>query len=101
LGRYSYHRLAAQEFLDAVTWYGSRDRAVGLSFVEEVERAIGQILEHPDASPVLHPEGVRRKVLQRFPYGLYYVVGGEQIRIVAVGHHKRRPAYWIRRLRKP
>jgi toxin ParE1/3/4 len=101
LGRYSYHRLAAQEFLDAATWYGSRDRAVGSGFVEEVDRAIAQILEHPEASPVLHPEGVRRKVLQRFPYGLYYVVSGERIRIVAVGHHKRRPDYWMRRLRKP
>jgi plasmid stabilization system protein ParE len=92
---------AVAEFLEAVACYGREDAAVSRAFLEEVERAIAQILEHPAASPVLHPEGIRRKVLNRFPYGLYYLSENEQIRIVAVGHHKRRPGYWMRRLRRP
>lgn len=83
-----------------VARYGRQNQSAGLSFLEEVERAIAQILEQPAACPVLHPEGVRRKVLHRFPYRLYYVLESEKIRIVAIGHHKRRPGYWVRRLSK-
>ncbi|MBI3775205.1 MAG: hypothetical protein HY273_06575 [Gammaproteobacteria bacterium] len=38
--------------------------------------------------------GKRRYVMQRFPYSLIYTVSSEEIRILAVAHHSRRPGYW-------
>jgi len=40
---------------------------------------------------------VRRKQLGRFPYQLLYRVDGEEIRILAVMHKRRRPLYWVER----
>ena len=31
------------------------------------------------------------------PYSLLYAVSGEDLRVLAVMHHKRRPFYWCRR----
>ena len=47
---------------------------------------------------MVHRRGVRRKVLRRFPYNLYYVIASDMIRILAVGHQSRRPRYWTDRL---
>jgi len=32
--------------------------------------------------------------LTRFPYSLIYTESGDEIRILAVAHHSRRPGYW-------
>ncbi len=47
---------------------------------------------------MISAQGVRRKVLARFPYSLLYLEGPDYIRIVAVMHHRRRPGYWVERL---
>jgi len=39
-------------------------------------------------------------VLRKFPYSMFYIVEREVVVIVAVAHHKRRPGYWILRLRR-
>jgi hypothetical protein len=43
-------------------------------------------------------EGVRAKVLDRFPYTLMYTVNDDELFIVAVAHQSRRPTYWADRL---
>ena len=35
--------------------------------------------------------------LRRFPFSLIYTVMGDQLRILAVAHHSRRPGYWRNR----
>jgi hypothetical protein len=35
--------------------------------------------------------------LHNFPYSLVYRIQGDEIRIVAVAHHSRRPGYWVER----
>ncbi|HEX4953384.1 MAG TPA: hypothetical protein VF017_08330 [Thermoanaerobaculia bacterium] len=40
---------------------------------------------------------MRRLVLNRFPYSLFYTADSEEIRIFAVAHHSRRPGYWRHR----
>ena len=71
---------------------------LGEALEEEVRSAVGMILEFPEASPVVTPEGARRKNLRRFPYSFYYVIEPDVIRIMAVAHQRRLPGYWIDRL---
>ena len=35
--------------------------------------------------------------MKHFPYSLVYTVSGDEIRILAVAHHSRRPGYWTGR----
>lgn len=87
---------AHDEYEDAVAWYHERDPRVAAAFATEVKAAIARICE----MPLTWPEdvaGTRRVLLKRFPYKVVYRVKGERIEIVAIGHQKRRPGYWLLR----
>ena len=43
--------------------------------------------------------GYRRVNLRVFPYFVAYVSSGDTIWVLAIGHVRRRPEYWIKRLR--
>ena len=84
---------AEEEFREAVRYYETEAPGVGLRFVTEVRRGITFITENPYAAAGVG-RGIRRKVLNHFPYSLLYAVESELIVIVAVAHQKRRPRYW-------
>jgi toxin ParE1/3/4 len=47
----------------------------------------------------MHPEvrpGVRRALLRRFPYGVFFAAGDVAITVLAVLHHRRSPRRWPR-----
>jgi toxin ParE1/3/4 len=44
--------------------------------------------------------GVRRRLVQRFGIELDYVLGEDEIIVIAIFHCRRRPGYWHRRLAK-
>ena len=58
------------------------------------------IRRNPEAWPVWRRADVRQRVLRRYPYSIFYVTEAGVIVIVAVAHHKRRPGYWLSRLRR-
>ena len=41
---------------------------------------------------------VRRYLVPRFPYAIYYRVRPDQIRVLAIKHHSRHPDHWHHRL---
>jgi plasmid stabilization system protein ParE len=51
--------------------------------------------------PGAAPDVVARRVLlARLPYVIVFVEVDDEVRVVAVVHAKRRPGYWMRRVRK-
>jgi len=89
---------AEEEFREAVRYYEKEAPGVGLRFIAEVRRGVTFIDENPYAA-VGVGSGIRRKVLNHFPYSLMYAVEAELIVIVAVAHQKRRPRYWRGRVK--
>ncbi|PKM43377.1 MAG: hypothetical protein CVV03_08590 [Firmicutes bacterium HGW-Firmicutes-8] len=90
---------AEEEFREAVRYYENEAAGLGLTFVAGVRKAITFITENAYAVvPV--GSGIRRKVLNHFPYSLLYAVESELIVIVAVAHQKRRPRYWKGRIKE-
>jgi plasmid stabilization system protein ParE len=90
---------ALREIDDAFEWYLERNARAADAFVREVDSAVALIA----SSPTLwtHFEaGTRQYILRKFPYTLVYREVPTGIEVVAVAHHKRRPRYWIRRLRR-
>jgi len=90
---------AEEEFMEAARYYESAAPGVGFRFVAEVHRCLGFVSEHPYAAPA-EGRGVRKKLLNHFPYNLLYSVESDLLVVVAVAHQKRRPGYWRGRVKK-
>ena len=85
---------AASDIEEAFLWYEAQRLGLGDEFLQAVESGISVIVDQPLASPVVHRQ-IRRALLKRFPFGLFYVVRSEEILVVACFHVRRDP----RRLR--
>ena len=95
-GATSFHRLAESELNEAAQYYELERPGLGSAFLNEVERCLQSISEHPEAGPAILGQ-VRRRLLRRFPYGLLYTLKTDGPRILAVMNLKRRPTYWVGR----
>lgn len=88
---------ALAELHDAAAFYTLKANVdLGLAFVTEFERTVNLVLASPLLGAVFR--GTRRQYsLRRFPYSIIYQVTVEELRILAVAHHRRRPGYWTGR----
>jgi toxin ParE1/3/4 len=92
-----YNRAAKKELFDSSFYYSKQAPGLGAQFLHEVEVFTSRIALSPNRWP-RYSKDVRRCVMSRFPFGIYYRVDGEKIRILAIAHSSRYPAYW--KLRK-
>jgi hypothetical protein len=87
---------AAEELAAAAEW---TQAGLGGDFLGEALRAVTAISENPTAWPVVtRKRNVRKFLLARFPYAVYYVPRENEILVLAVAHGSRRPGYWRHRL---
>jgi len=94
---------AAEEAVEAADWYDREHPGLGAEFAEAVnaafdllEEGIVPLINMPGAAG-LH--GAKRLILRRFPYDIVVRPSEDEILVVAVAHHSRRPGYWRGRLR--
>ncbi len=92
-----FHPEAEVEMLAAAQFYEQRAKNLGVTFLSEVEKSVHKISASPFLYPVLKRK-VRRCLVQRFPYGILYVVTEDKIFVVAVMHVHRKPWYWMKRI---
>ena len=98
---YGFHSEAADEYLAATRYYlDHASPLVAAAFVAEIEAAIGKLLESPQTWSVVEEPQIRRYILSRFPYSIYYrwELDQQRFSIYAVMHFNRRPDYWRQRL---
>jgi plasmid stabilization system protein ParE len=89
--RYWLHPEAENDLRDAAEFY--RDRADS-SFSNPCSQSSSgrwTFFYNTPGLGALWRSDRRRLIMKRFPYSLIYTVVGEQIRILAVAHHSRRP----------
>ncbi len=92
------HRLAWQE-LDAAT------NRLGTRFLDAAEHAIGLLATHPEAGRVIRQlsdgHAVRQFRIRGFKHVIIYSHGRSPpvIVVYAVPHARRRPGYWLRRMK--
>jgi toxin ParE1/3/4 len=87
---------ARAEIADAFEWYLARSKDAPAEFLTELDRALEQIAEAPEQFPVVRGR-LRRVLLRRFPYAVYYKVYPRVISVVGVIHGHRHPDTWLRR----
>jgi plasmid stabilization system protein ParE len=68
-------------------------RISGMHFLTRSSITLGKISEFPEAAPLIR-DRVRKRHIARFPYALIYSVRPDEIRVLAVAHHSRRPFSW-------
>jgi plasmid stabilization system protein ParE len=90
------HDAAEAELRAAARYYEAKLPGLGVDLIEEFARALERILTHPHAGSPARA-GTRRQLLNRFPFGVYYLAEGSTVAILAVAHHSRRPGYWEKR----
>lgn len=84
---------AEQDLTEAAIWYEEQSPGLGTQFLDEVLTACQTITEMPRLHPDVH-RSIRRALMHRFPFGIYYQVDNEGIIIVAVMHGSRHPRRW-------
>jgi len=89
---------ARRELLEARDYYDEQRSGYGVRFVEAVEREFELLLQFDHIGKSVGG-GVRRRTLSHWPYGIFYRLRGDELIIIAVAHHRRRPGYWRSRLR--
>ena len=95
--RLIYHPHARAELVEAATYYENRLTGLGAQFRDEANRTTLKILKTPRQWRVID-EDVRRALMARFPFAIYYRALPDHIQVLAVKHHKRHPDYWRYRL---
>jgi hypothetical protein len=88
---------AEEEMTEASVFYDSASSGLGAGFLDEVQRVVDILREHPELGQSVG-RGLRRALLHPFPFSLIYCVEVNSILIVAVAHQRRRPDYWRDRI---
>lgn len=87
------HRAAKRHIRAAFDWYERQSPGLGAGFLQALETALDRVAENPLLYAVIYRD-VRRALLPRFPYGVFYFVQSGQINVVAILHTSRDPKRW-------
>ena len=80
----------------AFEWYENERPGLGVEFLDELRATYNRIAAGPAKYQELRG-GIRRALLRRFPYAVYFAIEGDVVVVVAVLHVSRDPAEWQRR----
>ena len=95
---YRFLTPALAEIREATAFYEGRVSGLGTDFLDEVDAAVGRILEFPEAWGALGGN-YRRCHLRRFPFSVIYSIQAEDVIVViSVFHQSREPHTWCENL---
>ena len=77
-------------------WYENELPGLGLEFLDELRSVYDRIVQGPLKYQDLR-SGIRRTLLRRFPYAVYFAFEADVIVVLAVLHAHRDPAEWQKR----
>lgn len=94
---------AEAEFREAVAWYRDRDPRVADRFLAETRNTLHLVESFPRIGghvPEVDEPDVRRMPIHSFPYHVVFAVLGDRIEVIAFAHNRRKPRYFMKRLRR-
>jgi toxin ParE1/3/4 len=100
---YSFHPEALFEYEDATRYFlHEASQRVAERFVTAVETAVAALVSTPTRWRVVETPEIRRYVINRFPFVIYYrwEPQDDRVTIYAVMHCSREPDYWYRRIER-
>jgi len=88
---------AEEDLREAKAWYERCREGLGDEFLSCIEETIESIRCTPFLYGVVYKD-VRRALVRRFPYGIFYRVAKDRVVVLAVFHASRDPRSWQRRV---
>ena len=89
---------AETEVQTAFDWYEAQSDGLGLEFLRAIEACLSGVARNPFAYTVAKLPNIRRALVRRFPYALFYLVDDDAIVVIAVFNVKRQPIDWTERM---
>jgi plasmid stabilization system protein ParE len=84
---------AESDIAEAFAWYRERNALVADAFRAEVFDTIDRIATTA-LNRAADDDGIRKRLLHRFPYTVHYEVVKNMVTVLAVAHQRRQPGYW-------
>ena len=91
-----FRRIAQLELDNSISWYESKRIGLGKEFWIEIEKRLERIAKQPHQFQQI-PGRVRRAVLSRFPYSIYFLPEADRTVVLAIFHARRDPQNLERR----
>lgn len=84
---------ANKQLVAAKAWYDQQRQGLGDEFARSLESAINRVARNPFAAPAVN-KNVRRVLLKRFPYSVFYIVDGDCLLVLSCLHTRRASIDW-------
>jgi plasmid stabilization system protein ParE len=84
---------AERDVRDAVSWYEEQRPGLGRELILELDAVYERLSENPHLYRDIR-RGIRRAIVRRFPYGVFYLVTDIEVRVIAVVDMARNPSVW-------
>jgi len=90
---------ARAELIEAQDWYEAEVPGLGRRFRAAIDALVERMSTNPRQFPVAL-KNVRRALLSRFPYSLFFVIEDDDtLLVIACFHASRNPKKWQKRIR--
>lgn len=80
----------------AFRWYEDQRLGLGREFLAVVDEHLDRLVGNPRHYPEIH-RGLRRALIRRFPYAIFFLMNAKFVVILAVRHQAREPFRWPKR----
>lgn len=91
------HREAQIDVQEAFQFYQDKSEGLGFEFMRSLDASLQFIKRNPQSYQTIYKD-VRRVLLRKFPYALFYLVEENRIVVIACFNQKRSEIDWLRRI---
>ena len=88
---------ADAELAEARQWYARQRDNLDAEFMQSIDEALTRIATSPNQYPIVY-RTLRRAVVRRFPFAVFYDFETDEIQVIAVFHSRRDPQRWKSRV---
>jgi plasmid stabilization system protein ParE len=89
---------AQKDVAEAAEWYDQQRTGLSLQFRAALDKTLAAIEENPRLHAQVY-RNLRRALVRRFPFGIFYVPRTDGVIVVAVLHTARDPRLWRARFK--
>jgi plasmid stabilization system protein ParE len=92
-----FHPNVQDDVDEAYRGYEQQRAGLGDDFMAALEEVYNRLQQIPQVHQPIY-QNVRRALLRRFPYCVYYRIHANRVEVIAVQHERRDPGHWQSRV---